>query len=622
VPVRLLDDHVVNQIAAGEVVERPASVVKELVENALDAGARHVEVRLKAGGVAAIEVLDDGEGMTRADALMALERHATSKIARAEDLVGVASFGFRGEAIPSIASVCRLEIRTRRADEELGTRIKVEEGRLVDVSDAAGPVGTLVAARGLFERVPARRKFLRSRETETEHALEAIRRALLARPDVGVAVFVDGREALRAAPAPLARRVFDLLGEDARVTVPVQGVRGRVRVEGVMSPPGVHRAGATGSVYLYVQGRFVREGALRKAVADALRGALPPGRSPVLVLQVEVPGEDVDVNVHPQKTEVRFRDPRAVSEAVTEALRDALRGGVEGLVAQPGARPARAARPGGAEGGLFGAPAVAALPEDDPRFRPRPAPFAAPSAGGAEALVASTSDGAPGWARPPDAPMAPAPAQPTAEPATVEAGPLHGAPTPVAAPPSRAQGLARLRSCPVVGVHAGRYALLDDASTLIIVDLDAVRRADLAAILEAEAAAGTTPSRPLLVPATVTVGRASAWAAIAAAELLSSYGLEVAPFDPGVLAVTALPDRAPGDPEALLRAAISALEAAPRSPGLAAALASAATLEPVTVIGARSWLARIDEAPELAARAVGELSEPALARLVGQGRAP
>jgi DNA mismatch repair protein MutL len=617
VPVRLLDDHVVNQIAAGEVVERPASVVKELVENAIDAGAHTLEVRLKGGGVAAIEVLDDGEGMTRADALMALERHATSKIARAEDLVGVVSFGFRGEAIPSIASVCRLEIRTRRADDELGTRVRVEEGRLVDVSDAACPVGTLVAARGLFERVPARRKFLRSRETETEHAVEAIRRALLARPDVGVTVFVEGREALRAPPAPLARRVFDLLGEDARVTVPVSGGGARVRVEGVMSPPGVHRAGSTGSVYLYVQGRYVREGALRKAVTDALRGALPPGRSPVLVLQVDVPGEDVDVNVHPQKTEVRFRDPRAVTEAVTEALRDALRGGADRLVAQPGVRPTRAARPGVAEASLFAAPVVAAHPDDDPRLAPAalpppafvdeeprvslPTPFAVEPSW----IAASPPEPSPSWGgvRSEGAPtLSPVDPVPLASDAGTAASPEP-----------------RWRARPVVGVHAGRYALVAEGAALCVIDLDAVRRAELAAVLRAEADAGATPSRPLLVPATVSVGRAAAWSAIAAAELLSSYGLEVAPFDPGVLAVTALPDRAAGDPETLLRAALGALELAPTSPDLASALAAVATLEPLAAPGVRAWLARMDEAPELADRAVGWLREDALRRLVTQG---
>ncbi|HMV68694.1 MAG TPA: DNA mismatch repair endonuclease MutL, partial [Myxococcota bacterium] len=303
--VRILEDRVVDRIAAGEVVERPASVVKELVENALDAGARRVHVRLKHGGVGLVQVTDDGCGMSRDDAMLCVERHATSKILTADDLVGVATHGFRGEALPSIGSVARLELRTRRADDEVGTEVVVDGGVLTGVRAVACPVGTEVSVRSLFSHTPARRKFLKSAQVELDHAIEAVRRAILRRPEVEVLVAHEARELLRAAATEdPAVRVRDVLGTDAAVLIPVDERRGDVRVDGLMAPPGVHRGSSTGAVYVYVNGRFVRDTVLRRAIGEAWRGAIPAGRFPVLVIGVEVPAEDVDVNVHPQKTEV------------------------------------------------------------------------------------------------------------------------------------------------------------------------------------------------------------------------------------------------------------------------------------------------------------------------------
>lgn len=246
--VRILDEHLINKIAAGEVVERPASVVKELVENALDAGATALGVHLRAGGRNLIRIVDDGSGMNRTDALLSLERHATSKILCEDDLFSVGTLGFRGEAVPSIASVSKFEILTRTRDAEVGTKIRVEGGKLMDVSPAGAAPGTEVSVASLFFNVPARRKFLRSVETELGHCLEAVTREALIRPNVDVEVTHDDRTVLRCAPAASrARRAADLLGAHGEALVPVNFSRGNLEVEALLSPVGVHRASAQGS---------------------------------------------------------------------------------------------------------------------------------------------------------------------------------------------------------------------------------------------------------------------------------------------------------------------------------------------------------------------------------------
>ena len=325
-PVRILEEHLINKIAAGEVVERPASVVKELVENALDARATSLAVHLRAGGRNLVRVVDDGVGMNRTDALMSLERHATSKIREDEDLFRVSTLGFRGEAVPSIASVSRFELLTRPHDAEVGTRIKVEGGKLMDVAPAGAAPGTEVTVASLFYNLPARRKFLRSVDTELGHCLEAITREALIRPDLDVEVTHDDRPLLRAAPAKTrATRAADLLGAHGEALVPVSFTRGTLEVDALISPVGVHRASPQGSSWLYVNGRFVRDLVLRRAVTAAYAGIVPKDRYPVVILEVRVPTEDVDVNVHPAKTEVRFVNGFALQNAVTEGLRAVLR---------------------------------------------------------------------------------------------------------------------------------------------------------------------------------------------------------------------------------------------------------------------------------------------------------
>jgi DNA mismatch repair protein MutL len=274
--IRVLADHVVNRIAAGEVVERPASVVKELLENALDAGPTAVRVELEAGGKSLIRVSDDGIGMGRADALLCIERHATSKIRTDEDLAHITTLGFRGEALPSIAAVGRFVLATRRREDEEGTRLVMEGGKLLAVEAWGGAAGTEVTVRDLFHAVPARRAFLRATSTEYGHCLEAVQRVALVAPALDFTVLHDGREVLRAPVASsLARRVAALLGPTGEALKPVAFTRGDLAAEGLASPVGVHRQGAAAGTWLYVNGRYVRDAVIRRAVADAYAGSCP-----------------------------------------------------------------------------------------------------------------------------------------------------------------------------------------------------------------------------------------------------------------------------------------------------------------------------------------------------------
>ncbi len=322
--VAILPDAVADQIAAGEVVERPASVVKELVENALDAGARHVSVRLEQGGKTLIEVSDDGTGMGREDAVLALDRHATSKIRSAADLVGVRTFGFRGEALPAIASVSRLTLRTSDGEGD-GSELSVSGGRLDRVDPAARQRGTTVSVRGLFFNTPARRKFLRSTSSETRAAHDTLTTLALAHPETGFSLDVDGVTRMQA---PAAQSVVERLAgvwgrELAGTLVPVSYAAGAFRVAGFVQRPA--DAKPTGRrTQLFVNGRPFKDPFLVRAAEAGYRSSIHPGDRPSLLLGVSVAPDEVDVNVHPAKLEVRFRDRIGVERVVEEAVRDAL----------------------------------------------------------------------------------------------------------------------------------------------------------------------------------------------------------------------------------------------------------------------------------------------------------
>jgi DNA mismatch repair protein MutL len=324
--VRVLADHVANQIAAGEVVERPASVAKELVENSIDAGATRITIEIEAGGRRLLKVSDDGEGMVRDDAILAFERHATSKIRVADDLIAIGTLGFRGEALASIASVAKVELTTSTEGASAGTRVVIEGGRMRDVKDAAHPRGTTIAVRDLFFNVPARRKFLRSEATETFHLTNLVTHYALAHPEIAFAFVNNGRDVVRAVAAKdLRERAYQIFGaEFLENLLEVDGGDSQVaRVTGFVSAPRDRRT-SRDSQYLFVNRRFVRDRMIGRSLSEGYRSILPHGVYPAALLFIETPLEEVDVNVHPAKTEVRFRRSAAVADAVREAVRAAL----------------------------------------------------------------------------------------------------------------------------------------------------------------------------------------------------------------------------------------------------------------------------------------------------------
>jgi len=324
--IRVLADHVANQIAAGEVVERPASVAKELVENSIDAGATQITIEIEAGGRRLLKISDDGEGMVRDDAILAFERHATSKIRVSDDLIAIGTLGFRGEALASIASVAKVELVTSTEGAAAGTRVTIDGGRLRDVKDAAHPRGTTIAVRDLFFNVPARRKFLRSEATETFHLTNLVTHYALAHPEIAFTFVNNGRDVVRAVAAKdLRERAYQIFGETflENLLAVDGGDASFARVTGFVSAPRDRRT-SRDSQYLFVNRRFVRDRMIGRSLSEGYRSILPHGVYPAALLFIETPLEEVDVNVHPAKTEVRFRRPDAVADAVRDAVRSAL----------------------------------------------------------------------------------------------------------------------------------------------------------------------------------------------------------------------------------------------------------------------------------------------------------
>lgn len=324
--IRVLADHVANQIAAGEVVERPASVAKELVENSIDAGATRITIEIEAGGRRLLKISDDGEGMVRDDAVLAFERHATSKIRESEDLAAIGTLGFRGEALASIASVAKVELTTCTEGAASATRVTIDGGRMRNVKDAAHPRGTTIVVRDLFFNVPARRKFLRAEATETFHLTNLVTHYALAHPEIAFTFVNNGREVVRAAAAKdLRERAYQIFGgEFVENLLEVNGGHPEIaRVTGFVSAPRDRRT-SRDSQYLFVNRRFVRDRMIGRALSEGYRSILPYGVYPAALLFIETPLEEVDVNVHPAKTEVRFRRQAAVADAVREAVRAAL----------------------------------------------------------------------------------------------------------------------------------------------------------------------------------------------------------------------------------------------------------------------------------------------------------
>src|SRR6201997_5231890 len=349
--IRVLSDQVANQIAAGEVVDRPASVVKELLENALDAGAGRIRVEVEAGGRKLIRVIDDGCGMNRDDALLAFERHATSKLRTVQDLLSIATLGFRGEALPSIASVARvtLETSTGESNEHAGTHLEIAGGKILHVDDAALPRGTTIGVADLFFNTPARRKFLRAESTELAHVTALVTHYALVHPEKHFEL-VSATHTLVSAPpvARTAERIYQIFGKDTLAQLlpvaaelslehaglpepppwkrdPDQPQRdpGRLRLSGFYSKPELQKLNRN-SIYVFINKRLVRDRLLMHAITEAYRNVIPPTSFPVVLLFLELPPEEVDVNVHPAKTEVRFRQQQLIHDFVRDSLRTAL----------------------------------------------------------------------------------------------------------------------------------------------------------------------------------------------------------------------------------------------------------------------------------------------------------
>ena len=491
--IRRLPSELINRIAAGEVVERPASALKELVENALDAGAANVAIRLGAGGLDLVEASDDGSGMAPAEMSLALERHATSKLPT-DAIESVISFGFRGEALPSIASVSRLTLdsRPRGAD---GWRITVDHGERAGEGPAALPPGTRVRVEGLFDKVPARRKFLRTPRSEYAACLDAVKRLAMARPDVGFSLDHDGRRTLAVQPSDAPTRVAALLDRELeRHGLGIDCVRDGLRLSGVISLPTFNR-GMADHQYLFVNSRPVKDRLLVGSLRAAYRDLLARDRHPIAALFVEVPTSEVDINVHPAKTEVRFRDPAAVRGLIVGGLRAALE--------EAGHR--SAAREQFAAAVNWQAEPVAAPGAPAESWNPGQLITPAPALAG---VMDATLD----FAHQPAA---------RAEPATA----------PVPAYPL---GVAR-------GQVAATYIVAEAEDGLVIVDQHAAHERLVLERMRKAAAGGEVRRQSLLIPDVVELDEPDCDRLEGAAEELASLGLELERFGPAAMLVRATP---------------------------------------------------------------------------------
>ncbi len=533
--IRPLPEILINQIAAGEVVERPASVVKELVENALDAGATRVDIDLEEGGVRLIRIRDNGGGIAADQLPLAVSRHATSKIASLDDLEAVATLGFRGEALPSIASVSRFSMASRQADDEHGAALQVEGGRLGEVMPRAHAPGTTVEVRELFYNVPARRKFLRAERTELGHIEEWLRSLALARPDVELRVSHNGKASRRYKPGDLYSdaRLGETLGEDfARQALRVDHSAAGLRLHGWIAQPQYSRA-STDQQYLYVNGRSVRDRSVSHAVKMAYGDVLYHGRQPAYVLFLELDPTRVDVNVHPAKHEVRFRDARLIHDFVYRTLKEALaetRAGMEPAAMAPGYpadMAAQATPAAGAYGGgyVLGRPPGSTGVGSSGNWQARQSPLGLQVAEAPSAYAALYSS--------PAGDSLQTPAQ--ALPATAADSGV----------PPLGYAIAQLH---------GIYILAENAEGLIVVDMHAAHeRIGYERLKTAHDGIGLH-AQPLLVPITLAVGERDADVAEREAATLAELGFEITRSGPGSLHVRSIPALlANAEPEGLLR---------------------------------------------------------------------
>lgn len=541
-----LPSDLANQIAAGEVVERPASIAKELVENALDAGATRVDIAIELGGLGLVEIADDGSGMGPDDAVLALERHATSKIRHVDDLAHIGTFGFRGEALPSIASVSKLTLLTRDSDHDGATAITVNGGGEPIVEGGSRAIGTTVSVRALFWNVPARRKFLKSVSAEAAAVGEVVLVAALARPDVAFHFLRDGKTARKHMQvATFGERVRDVLADDTLAEL--NATSGPLRIQAWLSAPERARAGATG-LYCFVNGRPVRDRHLTRSIQQAYGSVLEPGRYPTGAFFLTLPPEQVDVNVHPQKAEVRFADGRGVYDAVARALHLPLAGAFNLPVGGPLFRRPPATTPAGLDGPstltanrdawAFDPPRATTLAE--PAGDPWGLSGTGPQTASVETLDAAELAGLP-TRGPDDDAIEPAPRTRRTVPPTIDAS-LDTSKVVVTVHNdlfSEEKGFyASLR---YVGQVKRMFLLCEASDGLYILDQHAAAERVTFDRLRKAYGRGEVAMQPLLIPCIVQASPAE----VVAAEVLeaegSRMGLEIGPHGPHAIAVRAVP---------------------------------------------------------------------------------
>lgn len=554
--IKLLPEAVANQIAAGEVVDRPASVVKELLENSLDAGAGRISVEVEQGGKRMIRVSDDGGGMSREDALLCLERHATSKIRVSADLFAIHTLGFRGEALPSIASVSELTLVTREEGAGSGVRIQVEAGVIKSVTEVGVPRGAELTVRRLFYNVPARRKFLKNVDTEMGHITTLMGNLALARPDAHFSLQHDGRVLSDLPASPdLSGRLRHALGADALAQlVPVARtfeIEASVplRVHGFVSAPSYHRS-STRSLHVFVNRRFVRDRLINHAVFEAYRTLLPKGRYPLVVLFLDLSADAVDVNVHPAKHEIRFRDPAAVHQAVLDALTDALK-----IADRAGGLPAA--------GRSVSLPFRGTSPplEVEPLESERDPEASATLAGVADALKR--------YHEKMEREKSFFPDQRTLERSGQSwPRPSGRGEAEEALPSPRPDGTGlRFSELRVIGQVAGTYILAEAPDSLVVIDQHAAHERIMFERLMKEYQDQAVARQPLLFPLTLDLTYEEARRVEAHAETLQRLGLEVEPFGGNTVAIQSVPALLVGaDPGRLLLELVDRLAEAGKAP--------------------------------------------------------
>lgn len=496
----VLPETLTNQIAAGEVVDRPAAIVKELLENALDAGATEISVDLEKGGCQSIRVTDNGEGIAREDVPLAFARYATSKIGTFEEIYRVHSFGFRGEALPSIASISRIEMVTRQATFPAGTRVVIEGGEVKELTDTGCPVGTSICVSGIFDPVPVRRKFLKSEKTEQGYCIDVITRLALMQPAIKIRVSAGARSLLNIpAVQDQAERIALTLGRDFhRQLIPVAGETPNATLRGFVSRPEFTRS-SSAAMYLYVNGRFVKDYLLNHAVMTAYRRSIEARRYPAVIVNLEIAPGEVDVNVHPAKLEVRFRNPRAVYGLIAETLSGAI-----GAELTPQAAGATGAA------GVGSAGYVSRLEEALKRYRVASGP-GKPLFGG---LSTAKEEAA-------------APSVPLA--------------LEVPGEPGRPGERPRFSDLVYVGQTAGTYLIFTGAEGMVLVDQHAAHERILFEKLRGQAQPEKAVGQRLLIPEVVSLPPRDLAFLAEAAPILEEAGMEVEPFGGDSIVIKAIP---------------------------------------------------------------------------------